>query len=42
MIFHLFRHHRYSTALRMEDLRIEFNVNVVLLNKHMVSVHRRD
>lgn len=41
MVFHLFRHHRYSSTLRMEDLRIEFNVNVRLLNNHMVSVHSR-
>lgn len=42
MIFHLFRQHRYSSKLRMDELKIEFNVNVRLLNNHMVSVHRRE
>lgn len=41
MIFHLFRHHRYSSKLRMDELQIEYNVNVRLRNNHMVSVHRR-
>lgn len=42
MLFHLFRHYRFSSKLRMDELRIEFNVNVRLLNNHMVSVHRRN
>lgn len=41
MIGQLFRDHRFSTSLRMADLKMRLDINVRLLNKHMVQMHRR-
>lgn len=42
MIARIFRNFGFSTKLKMEELRIRFNVNVRLLNNHMVSIYNRD
>lgn len=41
MIARVVRNYRFSTKLKMEELQIRFNVNIRLLNNHMVSIHNR-
>lgn len=42
MIAHLFRSYRFTTHLKMMDLKMRLDINVRLLNRHMVKIHRRN
>lgn len=42
MIAHLFRCYRFTTHLKMADLKMRLDINVRLLTKHMVEIHQRN
>lgn len=42
MLATLIRHYKFSTSLKMEDLRLKIDITMKLTNKHMVSIQRRE
>lgn len=41
MIVHLLKAYKFSTILKLEDLRLKTNITMKVLDKHMVTIERR-
>ena len=36
------RNYRFTTKLKLSELKVRMDINIFLLNRHLVQVHRRD
>lgn len=41
MMVHLLKAYKFTTILKIEDLRLKTNITMKVLDKHMVTIERR-
>lgn len=42
ILAHILRHFRVTTPLKMSDLKVRMDINIFLINGHLIQVHKRD
>lgn len=42
MLCHLLRNYKFTTSLKLSDLRLKMALDLKLVNKHMVKIERRE
>lgn len=42
LLAHILRHYRVTTHLKLEELEVRMDINIFLINGHMMQIHHRD